>query len=192
MLLKRTTPPVAEPVSLTEAKAHLRVLHATEDALVTRLVKAVREHVEDRLGRSLVTQGWTLWLPRFPPAGVIELPRPPLVSVTSIKSIDPDGVEQTLSPDVYGVYPEGMVGWVQRRRGQAWPATAIDPKAVEIAYVAGYGGSEAAVPEAARSAILLLVEHLYHNRGETADGPIAVNPVASERLLAPLMTHGWI
>lgn len=192
MLLKRTTPPEDEPVTLDEAKAQLRILHANEDALIQRLIVAVRKHVEDRTGRAFAAQGWTLWLPRFPVSGIIELPRPPLVSVEEIKYTDTDGVEQTLSADAYRVYPEGLKGWVQLRANQSWPGTAEDAKAVEIAYTAGYGEDDADAVEPAKHAMLLLVEHLYHNRGETVEGPIAVNPVAADRLLGPLMTHGWI
>jgi uncharacterized phiE125 gp8 family phage protein len=191
MLLKRTAAPAAEPVSTSDAKAHLRITHATEDTLVARLVKAAREHVEDRTGRALVTQTWKMWLRAFPRSGAIELPRPPLVSVTSITYLDADGASQTLSSDAYAVYPEGFKGRVKLKAGESWPATAEDEKAVEITFEAGYGDA-AAVPAAVTSAMLLLVEHLYHNRGETGDGPITVNPVASERLLGPLMTHGWI
>lgn len=192
MQIKRISGPALEPVTLTEAKEHLRVLHNTEDVLIGRAIKAAREHVEGETGRSLITQTWKQWLPAFPRAGVIELLKPPLQSVTAIRYLDAAGVQQTLATSVYSVQPAGLLGWVQRRAGQAWPVTAADPSAVEIEFVAGYGANPADVPESIRNAVLLLVEHMYHNRGETVDGPITVNPLASQRLLATFRTSGWI
>lgn len=191
-LLARATGPAVEPVTLADAKAHLRVFNTTEDATITRMIKAAREHIEETTGRAIVTQTWKLWLDAFPRDGKITLPRPPLIGVTAIKYVDTDGAEQTLPADVYGEYPEGFVGTVARRHGKVWPATAVDPKAVEIEFQAGYGATPSNVPSDLVSALLLLVDHFYHNRSETGDGPITVNPIASERLLGKFKTHGWI
>jgi hypothetical protein len=60
------TPPASEPVTLAEAKAHLRLEIGDDDALVAGLVTAARQHVEDLIAQSLVTQTWQLTLDKFP------------------------------------------------------------------------------------------------------------------------------
>lgn len=190
MDLVLTTPPAVEPVTLVAAKDHLRILHATEDALINRVIRAVRMHVEKRLGRALIQQGWTMRLDRFPASGEIAVPKPPLIAVTEVTYVDRDGEVQTLDPDAYQEVRGPLSSRIVRRG--AWPATARNAHAVEITFTAGYGAEPTDVPDDLAHAMLLLIEHFYHNRGETGDGPITVNPVASERLLGPFMTHGWI
>lgn len=192
MLHKRTAGPAVEPVTLADAKAHLRVLHDSENTAIERFVRSAREHIEGVSGRSLITQTWKLWLPCFPREGTIVLPRPPLQSVTAVRYVDSDGATQTLAGTNYHVLSEGLFGRIERKASVAWPATDKQPKAVEIEYVAGYGSAADDVPADLVNSILLLAEHLYYNRGETTDEPLTRNPVAVDALLAKHKTHGWI
>ena len=114
--LRLKTSPAKEPVSLAEAKLHLKI-EATdtgEDSLIKRLIVVARRRAEVSTGRALVTQTWTLALDGFP-GGVIEVPRPPLSSVTSITYIDPEGATQTVAADRYRVD-------AQREPGRLTPA----------------------------------------------------------------------
>ena len=52
------TPPALEPVSLAEAKAHLRVGHADEDGLIGALIAAARRLAESQTGLCLVAEPW--------------------------------------------------------------------------------------------------------------------------------------
>jgi len=57
----RTTPPATLPVSLTEAKLHLRVDHDDEDLLIEGLIGAATDHLDGWtgiLGRCLEEQEW--------------------------------------------------------------------------------------------------------------------------------------
>jgi len=164
--LVRVTQPAEEPVTLEEAKIHLRVDATDEDALISSLIVSAREHVEGFQGRSLVTQTWRLSLDRFPRGRVIRLPRPPLQSVTSITYIDPDGNQQMLAPGAYDVDADSEPGRVVLKDSAGWPDTADMPSAVLITYEAGYGSARA-VPQAVKQAMLLLIGHWHANR-ETA------------------------
>ena len=62
MTLFRTLAPGAEPVTLAEAKDHLRLQHASEDELLAGLIRAAREDVERATGMALIDQTWRLAL----------------------------------------------------------------------------------------------------------------------------------
>jgi uncharacterized phiE125 gp8 family phage protein len=179
MDLTLVAPPAAAPVSLAEAKAHLRVLGTAEDMLIGALVTAATAHFDGRqgvLGRSLVTQTWEVRYNAFPgvPRGRMELPLPPLQSVVSIKYLDGLGTETTLDPAAYVVEPGHHTGRVRPSYGLTWPTARDEDGAVRIRFIAGYGGKEA-VPSPIKQAILLLVGHWWINREAVGDakGPHA-------------------
>lgn len=58
--------PVAEPISLIEAKEHLRVDVNDDDVLISSLITAAREYAESICRRVFVTQRWKLVLDAFP------------------------------------------------------------------------------------------------------------------------------
>jgi len=62
MGLKQTVAPALEPVSLTEAKLHLRIDTTAEDVLISSLIKAARQYCENYQRRAYITQTWELWL----------------------------------------------------------------------------------------------------------------------------------
>src|SRR5690606_14937668 len=183
--LVRVAPPAEEPVTVVDAKLHLRVDAPDDDALITRLIATARQHVETFQGRSLVTQTWRLSLDRFPRGRVIYLPRPPLQSVQGITYVAPDGSQQALDASLYDVDAASEPGRVVLKAGQAWPEVADVPGAVQVEYTAGYGDA-AAVPEAVKQAILLLVGHWYEHREQAVVGSsVSQLPFAVEALLSP-------
>ena len=186
MWLNSTAAPAETPVSLTEAKAHLRVLHAADDAFIGALIDLATTYIGGRagiVGRALVTQSWEYRIDDFPDGGRIELPLPPLVSVESVKYLDADGAEQTLATSVYNVETSTLVGMIRLAYNQDWPETLDDDYAVRIRFTAGYGAA-AAVPVPLKQAILLLIGHFYVNRDMGVDLPRGA-PFAVEALLAP-------
>lgn len=183
MALQRIAAPAAEPVSLAEAKVHLRVIHDAEDASISRMIRAAREHLDGRdgiLGRALVTQTWELVMDSFP-VGPIQIPLPPLQSITSVKYLDADGQEQTLATSDYVVDVASEPGWIAPV--DVWPVTFDTVNAVRIRFVAGYGDASA-VPAALAQAILLAVGDLWANRQTGVDRPLTQNP-AFDSLVFP-------
>lgn len=165
MSLKLYTAPAAEPISLAEAKLHLRVDIADDDELITAQIKAAREYVEQLANRSLITQTWEYTLEAFPDGNQIVLPRPPLVSVTSVVYTDYTGTAATFSSLYYTVDTYAEPGQIVLKYGQLWPAVALATvNGVCIRYTAGYGATGASVPQRLRQAILLLLGHWYENR----------------------------
>ena len=194
MALKLITAPAAEPVSASEAKAHLRVDTTADDTYIGTLITVARQNVESHLRRSLINQTWEVVLDAFP-AGVIRLPKPPLASVTSIKYTDDEGNESTYSSANYVVDSDTEPGRVVLKSGQTWPAvTLAAANGVRVRYVAGYGAAGSNVPQAIRQAILLVIGSLYENREDVlvAQGvSIGVLPFGVVALLAPYRIYGW-
>jgi uncharacterized phiE125 gp8 family phage protein len=159
--------PSSEPISLEEAKLHLRVDtdDTSEDALLYGYIAAARRHCEGFLGRALITQTWDFYLDSFPRAGYIELPFPPLQSVTTLKYKDAAGALQTWAATNYVVDTVGEPGRVSLAYGISWPSTYDEIQAVQIRFVCGYGNA-GSVPPNMKNAILLKISDLYENRGD--------------------------
>lgn len=95
MGLVLVTAPALEPLERSDVKDHLRITATDEHDLLDAMIVAARRYAED-IGthRQLLTATWRRTLDHFP--AVIELPRPPLQAVTSIKYVDSNGTIQTL------------------------------------------------------------------------------------------------
>jgi uncharacterized phiE125 gp8 family phage protein len=174
MALKLITAPTEEPVTLTQVKLHCRVDGSDEDALLNLAIVAARRAAEGRTSRALVTQTWELALDAFP-AAEIDLPMPPVQSITSVKYLDTSGVEQTIDAANYALDTYGMRPWLVPAYGYAWPASLASANAVKIRFVAGYGAA-AAVPDDIKAWMLLAIGTLYANRETIATGQVAELP----------------
>ena len=177
------TPPASEPVTLTEVKRHCNVVATDEDTLLTALIAAARELVESMTSRALITQTWRVRLHTWFADG-FQLPRPPLIAVTSIKYFDESETEQTLAANAYLVDTDRQPGVLWWDDETVQPVLDDRPNGVSILYTAGYGAA-AAVPNRAKQAILLLVGHWYKNREAVgrAEGEVALTV---ERLVQSL------
>lgn len=193
MALILITAPVADPISLTETKAHLRVDNTDEDTLISGLIAAATAHLDGKdgmLGRCLVPQTWELVLDAFPSDG-IEIPLPPLLSITSVTYVDTAGVTQTVSSDDYEVDTANEPGWVMP--GDAgWPSTMDTINAVRVRFRAGYEGDEGAspagatgVPAAIKLAMKQMIGHWFNSRESVVVGVSAADmPQTADMLLA--------
>lgn len=155
-----STQPTVEPVSLVEAKLHLRVDNSAEDALITSQIISARQWVENYLKRPLITQTLTLYADVF--ESHMEL-TPNLQVVNSIKYLDQNNILQLLPDTNYNVFIRQLVGYVMPADGISWPAVKYQPESVQIEFVAGYGDS-VAVHETIKQAILLMVGTSYSQR----------------------------
>ena len=165
MALKVITAAVIEPVTLAEAKLHLRVDHDDEDTLITNLIKVARELVEDGTWRTLLTTTWELRLDDWP-SMPLKMPKAPLQSITSVKYVNDAGVEATVASTVYDADTYSEPGRIFFKKGQSWPSVNLYERgAVRIQFKAGWL-TAAEVPYKIKAAMLLLIGHLYENREE--------------------------
>lgn len=167
MGLKLITPPAAEPVTLQEAKDHLRITGSDEDALLTTFIEVAREYCEEYQNKAYITQTWDLSLDEFPKSPY-SLPKPPLQSISSIKYYDQDGTEHEFNASNYLVDTASVKGRVSLAYGKSWPSVTLQPiNGVVIQFVAGYGDATTDVPERIRNAIKVLIGQIYENREAT-------------------------
>ena len=185
MPLQLITPPAQEPVSLAEAKLHLRVDFPDDDALIVAIIAAARQHAEMLTRRQFITARWKLVLDRFPGAGwmgrtvegagepfslprnAILLPKSPLQAVLGIDYLDTSNVLQTLPDTDYTVDAACEPARITPVFGATWPITLPQIAAVSVLFDAGYGDA-AAVPEGIKAWIKLRVGSLYEHREDFA------------------------
>lgn len=183
MKLKLYAGPTTEPVTLAEVKLHLRIDHTEEDALLTGLVTAARQLLENDVRRALITQTWELVLDAFPGEGYLCLPRPPLQSVTSVTYTTQAGVATTFAASNYVVDTYTEPGRIVLKTGSSWPGETLKEAAgVVVRYVAGFGAASA-VPQLFKQAIWLMVGHWYENREAVSERSAAELPQAYYRLM---------
>ena len=182
MPLQLITPPAEEPVSLAEARHHLRVDFPDDDALIVAVISAARQHAEMLTRRQFVTARWKLVLDRFPgqggmedvagepfflPGNAILLPKSPLQTVIGIEYLDTGNVLQTLPESEYTVDAACEPARITPVAGATWPITLPQIAAVSVLFDAGYG-TAAEVPEGIKAWIKLRVGSLYEHREDFA------------------------
>lgn len=199
-----------EPITVDEAKLHLRVDGADDDKFIGSLITAARERAELITGRSLIKSSWTYSLDAFPcgisdsypaPARttsdklvsawanwqVIELPRAPLVSVDFVSYVaDASGLYATLDQSRYAVDKSSEPARLFPVVNSYWPTSQAVPGAVQIGFTAGYD----AVPQSIRVAMLLMIGNWYAQREDVADIPRATEYLLSSYRVQPFGLTG--
>lgn len=192
--LKLVTGPTEEPLTVAEAKHHLRVSHTLEDGYIGSLVIAARRWVESTTGRALVSQTWDYALDCFPRGPAITIPRAPLQSVESVTYYGRDLVTETvMDPSLYQVDTLREKGAIALLDGASWPSDSLRTSSgVVVRFVAGYGDTPADVPEDIVHATKLLVGEMYAFREPEITGTI-ISKVgfAVDALLAPHRLWGF-
>lgn len=165
-MYKLITQPSSEPISLDEAKEHLRVTGSDEDRLINNLITAVRQEAESYLNRLLIEQTWDLYLDEFPEEDEeIVINKVPVTAITFIKYYDSDGALQTWARTNYDLDHYNEPSRVYPAYGISYPTPRVIKNAVNIRFTVGYGDS-GDVPDAIKSGMLLYLSYLYDNRGD--------------------------
>jgi uncharacterized phiE125 gp8 family phage protein len=142
---------VAEPITLAQAKAYIRVLaDNTEDAKITAMIPRARLWVEDHTGLVLVQREFVeRYTPKY---GAIRLNRGPLVSVDEVTYTDASGAQTYVPrfwPGQNTIFPAS---------GETWPVLAGNEQ-FEVTYTAGFADGE--VDERLLGAMYALIEAEY-------------------------------
>lgn len=181
-----------EPITLAWIKKHLRFPFTREDLVLSTYVPAARTYFEEQTGRECVDATYEYALDGVPVAGVIELPRPPLVRVTAITYDDGNGIAQTMDPTSYRVISSAVLegspatgvfdpycpcGRVELVSGSSWPSTNGGGGSLRIRRVCGYGATADAMPPLIQATIGMLTQYFFERGSEKL--PVGVETLIS-------------
>jgi uncharacterized phiE125 gp8 family phage protein len=162
------------PVDQSALSNHLQLDHHEDDSLVFDIggyLASATADCENRANKALIRQkriqtiGWDLLAAGL--SGLqIYVSTGPVLSITAVKYLDADGVEQSmpttnyrLLPDKENLYFYGDI-----------PAYSEGPGAVWVEYEAGYGDTPAEVPSEWQSIVSQLAFRKYDLRGGDSGG----------------------
>lgn len=158
---------------------------STEDDLLTALIQASREQVEDITRRQLLTATWDYCLDEFPSGDSVKLPFGNLQSVTHLKYTDSDGDETTMTVNTdYIVETNGEAcGRIVLPYAETWPSfTAYSSNPIVCRFVCGWTAA-ASIPSKIRTAVKMIAAKLYESRGEDVIGQSVAEDQFFMRLL---------
>lgn len=184
------TPPALEPLSLADAKLHLRIDHASEDDFLSQSITAARQYIEAVTGERLITQAWRQYVPDWPVNRCIRMEVQPVQTVVAITAFDREGVPHQIAPEdtqlVRGSRPQLLMF-----SASADPVLAAN--GLEIDVTVGQGDLPTDVDAPLRQAISMLVAHWYEFRGAVAASQQPVSlPAGLDALLQPYKRVGLI
>jgi uncharacterized phiE125 gp8 family phage protein len=184
MATKIITAPTFEPLSVADVSEYLRLDDSpTDTLLISALITAARQHLENYLNRFIAEQTVELALTGW--KDKIELSAP-LQSVTSIKYLDENGAEQTLGSNQYIVDTYSEPAAIYPAYNVTFPNLYDQENNVKIRYVVGFtsGGSPDSnpLPDPLKFAMMLIIGDLYANREAGGEKAYQVNPTVQNLL----------
>lgn len=182
MTLVLSQSPLSEPVTLDEAKAHLRIDHEGEDDLLNSLITTAREYLESQTQLALMTQSWRLCLDNWPTDPCLILHKTPVQSIDQIEQFDANGDAQIISTSEKLLDGNAHPARLYTNQ-QSAPEQAIN--GIEITFTAGFQ-SASEVPDMLKRALLIHIAQMYEFRGVVAPNmqPAAV-PLGYTALISP-------
>jgi uncharacterized phiE125 gp8 family phage protein len=173
------TPPTIEPLTLAEAKRHLRIVTDDENGEILRWIRTARRQVEQDTGRALLTQTWDLFQDGSLGSGWITLPIAPVQTVTSVNSTSSAGTETVWSATHYVVDTASVPARLGLTDSGSWPSDLRAFQPIRVRFVAGWT-TAALLPPDLLAAVTLLLGWLSENRQ-----PAPFEQAYYDRLIAP-------
>lgn len=183
MILRRIGSPGTPPVTLAEAKDHLRVTDDTENDLITALVAAACAAVGEASGRVLALETWEI--ADFGFDGLVKLPKSPILALTSVKYYA-DGTLTTATLGDFRLYQSDDYTFLGPIETASWPISQTRPDGTVVRFTAGYS----VMPETLRHAVLFTVGHFYDNRESVSEKGKSEVPQSAAYLIG-MEKIGW-
>lgn len=205
MKSKVTSAPASEPITLSEVKYALRITNTAQDTFLTQCITDARIYAENYTGRKFITQtlvGYTdnftgirdNWFTGFREGSELELYAKgerkitmdwaPVSSVSQVDTIDVDNTETVYASSNYYLdnYDDDMKHRIMVNDNTTILNLSLRSRnAIKVTYIAGYGANASDVPSAIRRGLIMLVGHLYTNRGD-CDGDCVTKSGANQYL----------
>lgn len=188
MVLTVTSQPADEPLTVDQAKRHLRVLHSDLDGEIETLITVARDYAERFAARTLRTSVTRVLKLADWWCDEIKLPFPPLLGVTSVAYYDESEVSQTLASSNYEVELStdggGRLVW-------AWDATIPSiftrEDAITVTFTTGYSAASA-IPPMALHAMKTKLTELF---GVGSESELKAAKESTDRLLGMIDWTGY-
>tara|TARA_Y100000004_G_scaffold54130_2_gene60292 strand:- start:7109 stop:7777 length:669 start_codon:yes stop_codon:yes gene_type:complete len=195
-----TTAETQYAITSTEVKEQLRIDGSDDDNVITRLIRASHEWAKNYTHSSITTQTLKLSIDSVYDTDIpiregnyvgidqditrrsIILPQSPVASISSVKYYDDADTESTFASSKYYLDSAGYPARFVLRNGESYPTGLRVANAIEITYVAGYGGSTD-IPFAIKQACLIYAGWLFEHRGDGTERMTA--PYQATQLLQP-------
>lgn len=182
-----TTQPVIEPITVEYLKLFARVDGDEEDELLASFIKTARTMMEQYLGRALIHQTITLNMDHWP-GMIINLPRPPLISITSVNTLDEDDTATEYDSSYYYAITTSEPGQLVIRMGYTPPInSAREYGGYQVVYLAGYGSGTTSVPQPIRDGIAIWATDIYDNRKMSDEPPEYVKSIVQSYRIPPMV-----
>ena len=201
--IKIATEPTIEPISIEEAKEHLRLDDDIDDIPVLTFIKSARLWAEKFTGRSFITrtvqqfldstastldplyEGMRTGVLTRPYVNYIELAASPVLTVTSVNYYNDSDTQSTWATSNYYVDNVSDLGRIYLRDGGTFPTDLRAANGLEINYTAGYGANRSDIPSDIRLAMLQYMTFAYEHRGDFERFPPPEPPKILNNLLYP-------
>ena len=166
MSLTVSSAPSVEPISTAEAKEYLRIdtSDTSQDNVIALLIAGVRQRFEDYLRRALITQTLSYEMSGDDLRQYIEIPRPPVQSITSLTTYDEASGSET-STVVASTNYQLIEKTLLVERNDGWTINRED-RAGTLVYVAGYGNASTDIPQDIVLAMLEMLALRFERRGD--------------------------
>ena len=209
LTLEGSLPSATDIISVSTAKNFLRVTHTADDTLIGNLITAAVEVAQNYTNSRFLETEYNLTMETWTDVYVsnayaqslsnsidsitggylgvdglnqIVLPYAPLASVTHIKYYDSANSQTTWHTSNYSTNTFiNQKGFIEINDNVTTPTIYTRADAIEIRFKAGYGTTGADVPEAIKTAIMLILGFMYEKREDS----VSRLPKASEYILDP-------
>ena len=189
--LRLKTAPTLTPVSVAEAKTHLRIdsSFTADDTYIGTLIDVATFAAENYTNLWLMEQSWYLELDSFPDYFNLLRGQNRALTINSITYSDADNASQTLAAANY--FGDGSIkpARIYFAPDATIPSTYDKPNAVVVDFTVGYGAASQ-VPAPIKQAILLMVGTYYETRQTVSDRTYKEIPQSAEFLLMPYRVQG--
>jgi len=178
-VLRVTTAPASEPVTVDEVKTHSRISGTDQDTQIAKWIKSGRELAEQYQRRAYTTQTIELSFDKFPLTPFC-LPRSPISEVTEMKYYETDNTEVVVynssvpvdTNDNYLIDVDSEPARITMAYGYTFPTSVLrEINSFKVTYIAGKDSADD-VEENVKDAIMLYCDWRYENRAaETNEVP---------------------
>ncbi len=172
-------PPTAEPVTLAELKAALRIENTLEDDLLDAQITAARAFVEHSTRLALMPQVWRVSYSRWPERRKLTLPLSPVREIVQIKVYDANGDGTVIALASYFLENASVPPTLLLQAALRAPTAFAH--GIEIDMACGFANA-ANVPAPLKLAIIRLAGQLNEQR---TDNAFSIASGAIEELIAP-------